>query len=268
LKRLLWIVDSFVKINRKVLIFKANYTLMRLAIISDIHSNTDALLKVLSDAVESFVDEIICLGDVIGYGPEPNEAIHAINERDIPTVIGNHELGVVRKDYLKLLNPVAYQSLLINMDMLSEESWAFIKKLETSLVFYNSRFVHGFPPDSPTIYMFEPDEEGMCEAFGKYGERLCFTGHTHRLEFIEYDGNAVTCSHLSKGLTVLCRNKRYIINAGSVGQPRDGDKHAKYLIWDTKDDTIEVKYVPYDIDLVVNKIIISGLPEVNARRLV
>lgn len=240
---------------------------MRIAVISDIHSNTDAFVRVLADADASCVDEMVCLGDIIGYGPEPNEAIGIVRERNIPTVMGNHELGVVRSDYLNLLNPIACQSLLINMAVLSEESHVFIGKLETSLVSYNSRFVHGFPPDSPTIYMFEPDEEEMCEAFGKYDERLCFAGHTHSLEFIEYDGNSVSCSHLRKGLTVLCGNKRYIINAGSVGQPRDGDNHAKYLIWDTAEDTIEVKFVSYDIDSVVNKIIRAGLPEFNARRL-
>jgi len=240
---------------------------MRLAVISDIHSNADALVSVLADADSSRADEIICLGDLIGYGPEPNEAILMIQERNIPAVMGNHELGVVRRDYLRLLNPIACQSLLINMDMLSEESLKFINRLETSLISYNARFVHGFPPDSPTIYMFEPDEEGVCEAFGKYGERLCFVGHTHSLGFIEYDGKSVAYSHLMKGLTTLCRDKRYIINAGSVGQPRDGDNHAKYLIWDTSEDTIEVKFVHYDIDSVVNKIIKGGLPLFNATRL-
>ncbi len=249
------------------LFFIADYTLMRLAVISDIHSNTEAFASVLADADSSRADGMICLGDVIGYGPEPNEAIRMILERDIPTVMGNHELCVVRKDLLSLLNPTAYKSLLINMEMLSEESLEFVKKLETSLVSYNSRFVHGFPPDSPTIYMFEPDEEGICEAFGKYGERLCFAGHTHSFEFIEYDGKSVLYSHLRKGLTKLCGDKRYIINAGSVGQPRDGNNHAKYLIWDTAEDSIEVKYVPYDIDSVINKIIKAGLPVFNARRL-
>jgi predicted phosphodiesterase len=240
---------------------------MRLAVISDIHSNTDAFASVLADADSSRADGMICLGDVIGYGPEPNEAIRMIRERNIPTVMGNHELCVVRKDYLDLLNPTAKKSLLMNMEMLSEESLEFINRLETSLVSYGSRFVHGFPPDSPTVYMFEPGEEGICEAFGKYGERLCFAGHTHSFEFIEYDGKAVHCSRLRKGLTKLCSDKRYIINAGSVGQPRDGDNHAKYLIWDTSEDSIEIKYVSYDIDSVVNKIINAGLPAFNARRL-
>lgn len=240
---------------------------MRLAVISDIHSNADALIRVLADADLSGVDAMVCLGDVIGYGPEPNEAIRLIRERNIPTVMGNHELGVVKRDYLKLLNPIAYQSLRITIEMLSGESFDFINNLGKSLVCYKSRFVHGFPPDSPTIYMFEPDDEGMCEAFGKYGERLCFTGHTHNPEIVEFDGDFVVRTLLMRGITNLDKDKRYIINAGSVGQPRDGDNHAKYLIWDMANDSIEVKHISYDIESAANKIIKAGLPSINATRL-
>ena len=244
-----------------------NYTLMRLAVISDIHGNTDAFVRVLADADLSRVDEMVCLGDVIGYGPEPNEAIRMVRERNIPTVMGNHELGVVKRDYLNLLNPIACQSLLITIKMLSGESLNFVNGLETSLVSYNSRFVHGFPPDSPTVYMFEISNVKMKNIFGQYKERLCFTGHTHNPEIVEFDGDFVVRTLLKRGVTNLDKDKRYIINAGSVGQPRDGDNHAKYLIWDTSDDTIEVKYVSYDIESVANKIIKAGLPELNARRL-
>lgn len=244
-----------------------NYTLMRLAVISDIHGNTDAFVEVLANADLSRVDEMVCLGDVIGYGPEPNEAILLIRERNIPTVMGNHELGIVRRDYLNLLNPIACQSLQMTIKMLSEESLFFVTGLEHFLVSYDSRFVHGFPPDSPTTYMFEISNIKMKNIFGQYKERLCFTGHTHSPEIVEFDGDFVVRTLLKRGVTNLDKDKRYIINAGSVGQPRDGDNHAKYLIWDTSDDTIEVKYVPYDIDSAVNKIIKAGLPSINATRL-
>ena len=244
-----------------------SYTIMRLAVISDIHSNTDAFVRVLADADLSRVDEIVCLGDIIGYGPEPNEAIRLIRERNIPTVMGNHELGVVKSDYLNLLNPIACQSLLITIKMLSGESLNFVNGLEHFLVSHDSRFVHGFPPDSPTTYMFEISNVKMKNIFGQYKERLCFTGHTHNPEIVEFDGDFVVRTLLKREVTNLDKDKRYIINAGSVGQPRDGDNHAKYLIWDTSDDTIEVKYIPYNIDSVANKIIKAGLPSINATRL-
>jgi len=244
-----------------------SYNVMRLAVISDIHGNMDAFVRVLADADLSRVDEMVCLGDIIGYGPEPNEAISLICERNIPTVMGNHELGVVKRDYLNLLNPIACQSLLITIKMLSGESLNFINGLENFLVSYDSRFVHGFPPDSPTTYMFEISNVKMKNIFDQYKERLCFTGHTHNPEIVEFDGDFVLRTLLKRGVTNLAKEKRYIINAGSVGQPRDGDHHAKYLIWDESDDTIEAKYVPYDIDSVANKIIKAGLPSINATRL-
>jgi len=240
---------------------------MKLAVISDIHSNTDALLNVLADADASCVDEMVCLGDVIGYGPEPNEAIRLIRERKISTVMGNHELGVAECDYMDHLNPIACKSLQMTIKMLSEESLSFVTGLEHFLVLHDSRFVHGFPPDSPTTYMFEISNIKMKNIFDQYKERLCFTGHTHNPEIVEFDGDFAVRALLKRGVTNLDNDKRYIINAGSVGQPRDGDNHAKYLIWDMSDDTIEVKYVPYDIGSVVNKIIRAGLPKLNARRL-
>jgi len=240
---------------------------MRIAVISDIHSNMEAFTRVLEDADSSFVDAMICLGDVIGYGPEPNEVIRLIRERNIPTVMGNHELGVAECDYMDHLNPIACKSLQMTIKMLSEESLAFVTGLEHFLVSHDSRFVHGFPPDSPTTYMFEISNMKMKNIFGRYKERLCFTGHTHNPEIVEFDGDFVLRTLLKRGVTNLAKEKRYIINAGSVGQPRDGDHHAKYLIWDESDDTIEAKYVPYDIDSVANKIIKAGLPSINATRL-
>ena len=240
---------------------------MRIAVISDIHSNMEAFTRVLEDADRSSVDAMVCLGDVIGYGPEPNEAIRLIRERNIPTVMGNHELGVAESYYMDHLNPIALKSLQITIEMLSGESLSFVTGLERFLVSYDSRFVHGFPPDSPTKYMFEISNVKMKYVFGQYKERLCFTGHTHRPELVEFDGDFVVRTLLKKGVTNLGKEKRYIINAGSVGQPRDGNNYAKYVIWDTENDSIEVKHVSYDIKSVANKIIRAGLPSINATRL-
>ncbi|MBU3948212.1 MAG: metallophosphatase family protein [Proteobacteria bacterium] len=240
---------------------------MRLAVISDIHGNTEAFGAVLADIEISGVDAMVCLGDVIGYGPEPNETISMVCANNIPTVMGNHELGIINREYLSRFNPAAYRSMLITIDMLNDESMHFVNKLETSLVSYSSRFVHGFPPESPTIYMIELDTKGIQDAYAKYEERICFIGHTHSLRIIESDGNSIEHGILQRGKTELCADNRYIINAGSVGQPRDGDNHAKYIIWDTSNDSIEAKYISYDIDSVVNKIMKAGFPEINARRL-
>ena len=247
--------------------FIVDYAHMRIAVISDIHSNMEAFTRVLEDADSSFVDAMVCIGDVIGYGPEPNEAIRLIRKRNIPTVMGNHELGVAERDYMDNLNPIACKSLQINIEMLSEESLSFVTGLEYFLVLHGSRFVHGFPPDSPTTYLFEISNIKMKSLFGQYKERLCFTGHTHNPEIVEFDGDFVVRALLKKGVTSLDKGKRYIINAGSVGQPRDINNKAKYVIWDTANDSIELKHISYDIESVAGKIIRAGLPSINATRL-
>ena len=98
-------------------------------------------------------------------------------------------------------------------------------------------------------------------------ERICFIGHTHELRIIEFDGIKCFPDLLPRGITQLKQQSRYIVNVGSVGQPRDGDNRAKYVIFDTEKDVIEVRFISYDIEKVVKKIIAAGLPEVHAGKL-
>ncbi|UCD77863.1 MAG: metallophosphoesterase [Desulfobacterales bacterium] len=240
---------------------------MRLAIISDIHGNFEAFQQVLEDIDRLGVDEVISLGDNIGYGPEPDRVIEQIRTRRIPSVQGNHELALKDVEYLNWFNPAARKSLMKTRELLSEESYRFITKLEPFLISYGCRFVHGFPPDSPLIYVFQVSDSSKIEVFKKTDERLCFIGHTHTLEIISCDGQKLEYHDLPEGLTGLDREKKYIINIGSVGQPRDDSSDAKYVIWDSSEDTIDVRFISYDIAGVVRKIQEAGLPEEHAKRL-
>jgi predicted phosphodiesterase len=240
---------------------------MKLAIISDIHGNFDAFQQVLEDIDRSRVDAIISLGDNIGYGPEPDRVIQKIQDRKIPSVQGNHELALKEAEYLDWFNPSARKSLLKTSDLLSEASRGFVTQLEPYLIAYGCRFVHGFPPDSALIYMFQVSDSRKAQVFKAAAERLCFIGHTHSLEIISYDGRQIEYADLPKGLTNLEGKKKYIINIGSVGQPRDATNDAKYVIWDSAADTIEVRFIPYDIAAVVKKIRDAGLPKEHAQRL-
>jgi predicted phosphodiesterase len=240
---------------------------MKLAIISDIHGNYDAFQEVLADIDKSGVDRIVSLGDNIGYGPEPDRVVQEIMAREIPSVQGNHELAVKDEEYLNWFNPVARKSLIKTRDLLSESSKKFVTELEPYRTLDNCRYVHGFPPDSPLIYMFQASERSMKQAFEETPERLCFIGHTHTLEIISYDGKNMVSSDLRQGLIHLAGDSKYIINIGSVGQPRDTSNDAKYVIWDSSADTIDVRFIPYDIAAVVQKIKDVGLPEEHANRL-
>jgi len=151
--------------------------------------------------------------------------------------------------------------------MLSEETIRFIYGLKPFMIYDEYRFVHGFPPDSATTYLFQVAEDELLHTFNQMKERICFLGHTHRLEIIGFNGRSITRSRLTQNVINLNSADRYIVNTGSVGQPRDGDNHAKYVILDTGKNSIEVKFIPYDIASVVNKIIEAGLPTEHAVRL-
>jgi predicted phosphodiesterase len=240
---------------------------MRLAIISDIHGNYEAYQQVMVDIGKCHVDAVISLGDNIGYGPEPELVIQQIKALNIPSVLGNHELAVIDKEYLNWFNPAARKSLAKTCALLSKQSLHFISQLEPFLVSHDCRFVHGFPPDSPLIYLFQMSDHKKMQVFEDIEERICFVGHTHTLEIISYDGYHVGCEDLSEGITRLKVESKYFINVGSIGQPRDDTNDAKYVIWDSSANSIEVRFVTYDIAAVVRKIKSAGLPKEHAQRL-
>jgi len=240
---------------------------MRIAVISDIHSNLEALRQVLIDIENSNIDTVVCLGDNIGYGPEPNKVVTLIQDHNIPSIMGNHELAVINQNYLSSFHPVARKSLQMTVELLSEKTVNFISRLKPSLTFNKYRFVHGFPPNSATTYLFQVSDDELQLTFEQMEERICFIGHTHKLKIIEYKNQFTTQRPLDKSLINLNMESRYIINVGSVGQPRDGNNNAKYIILDTSNYSIEVKFIPYDIYSVINKIIAAGLPVEHANRL-
>lgn len=240
---------------------------MRLAVISDIHGNLDAFDRVLCDIDGSNIDAAVCLGDNVGYGPEPEQVVALIQNRNIPSVMGNHELALSDKQYLNWFNPFARASLTKTVEMLSENSFKFIRGLKPCISKFDCLFVHGLPPDSPTTYLFEASVERLQHIFENMKEKFCFVGHTHTLQTIGYDGQTVFHSPLRRGVTNLNPANHYIINVGSVGQPRDGNNNAKYVIWNASENSIEVKFIPYNIESVVSKITKAGLPEVHASRL-
>ena len=118
---------------------------MKIALVSDIHANFEAFKSVLADIDKDGIDTIVCLGDAIGYGPEPEAVIQEIQRRELPNIIGNHEMAVCDREHLNWFNPMARRSLEMTMEMLSQSSLEYIKQLPYSLVVANGRCVHGFP---------------------------------------------------------------------------------------------------------------------------
>jgi predicted phosphodiesterase len=240
---------------------------MKIAIISDIHGNMEAFEQVSADIARSRVDDIISLGDHIGYGPQPEAVINRIRRWNIRALQGNHELALVEPTYLDWFNEAARQSLNLTRKLLSPRSITFIGKLKTHWSAHGCRFVHGFPPDSVLTYLFQLSDETKIQALERLSEKRCFIGHTHTLDIVSFGRQGLQSSKLKEGLNKLDSRRKYIISAGSVGQPRDGNNKAKYLIWDSTADTVDVKFVAYDIAAVVEKMMAAGMPQQHAQRL-
>jgi len=221
----------------------------RLAIFSDPHSNLEALTQVFRDIDTQEIDAIYCLGDLIGYGPEPQECCDLVRSHEprVSMVQGNHEQGLINIYYLQGFNQPAKDALRKTREMVSDETYEWLVAHPKSLVKHECRFVHGVPPDSASDYLWKY-ETTMGDIFSRYPEEVCFVGHTHDLMRFSFEaGKASGKLPLPEGDTVLHPDARHIINVGAVGQPRDGNNCAKYAVYDTESRTLTMRFIPYDI---------------------
>lgn len=240
---------------------------MRLAVVSDIHGNFEALESVLADIASASVDRIISLGDNIGYGADSEAVLRRLRASPIDSVRGNHELAVIDPKARSWFNPQALTSIMYTMAHLSDDAIQYLHTLPSSLHIDTHWFVHGFPPDSETRYLFQAGTNEIRKGLAATGCPICFVGHTHDLEIITIDESAIERRQLPCGAALLERDKRYIVNIGSVGQPRDGNRDAKYIVFDTDACVMDVRYVAYDREAAAKKIIAAGLPKSHAARL-
>jgi len=238
---------------------------MRIAVLSDIHSNMEAFSAVLDDiegaAKEGApIEQVISLGDNIGYGPEPEEVILRLKRDQIPSVMGNHERALADETFCKPFNPSAKKALLINRQLLSKVSIDYISTLAPFLICHGARFVHGVPPDHVDRYVFKEKKASLIHIMDTLKERISFVGHTHELMVYELGPGGLKKKNFEKKRVFLAKEYKYIINTGSVGQPRDGYNEAKYVVWDSMENTIEPRFVPYDVRSVVKKMKKVGIP--------
>lgn len=242
---------------------------MKVAVISDIHGNYQALEAVLEDIERQQVREIVSLGDNIGYGPEPDRVVATLADRGIASVMGNHELALLDPGYFRQLNFLAQESLTLNRKALKAGNLAWLSELPRCLVKHGARFVHGCPPDSPTRYLFSPKPSELKEIFAAFQEPLGFAGHTHTIAHYSCDLEPRCCSHrIEPGAAPLAPERRHLIVAGSVGQPRDRfDRKAKYAIWNQATAELEIRALDYDAAATVALMEAHGYPVANATRL-
>jgi len=231
----------------------------RLAIFSDVHANYEALKQVLTDIDTQNVDELFCLGDLIGYGPQPQECCDLLHERDMIILQGNHEQGLINIHHLHGFNQPARDALRKTREWITEETYQWLVSHPKSHVAHNCRFVHGVPPHSVNDYIWKYEKE-MGEIFKRYPEGVCFTGHTHDLmRFTLLNGEPSGKLPLPEGETKLDQNGRHLLNIGAVGQPRDGSNKAKYALFDTDTMTTTMRFITYDIEKTASLIRARGL---------
>lgn len=238
-----------------------------LAVFSDAHGNIEALDRVLEDMDRRGISDSICLGDAIGYGPEPEACVQRIRERGIPMILGNHEQGLRSKKYLEWFNPPARKALETTRTMLSDESIRWLNALPVTFVHADMLFVHGCPPDSVNKYLYTLDEDDLAKVFQSYTQRLAFAGHTHELNLYSYGNGVARREDFWDAPVQLDPERRWLVNAGAVGQPRDQDNRAKYVLLDRHTQQLQAVFVKYDVMKTVDAMRRLGLPEAYAKRL-
>ncbi|MCK9241107.1 metallophosphoesterase family protein [Desulfocurvus sp.] len=241
---------------------------MSIAVLSDIHGNLDALRAVLADMDALGVAGAVSLGDVIGYGPDPEACLALLRERGIPTVMGNHEHAMLRESHKRWFNPQSRAAVEITETLIGPDTREALRTLPTSLVRGGARFVHGYPPDNLHLYLHAVSDERLGQTLAQMAEEVCFVGHTHDLAWIRWDNGHLTRGTLAPGVLALDPGCRYLLNVGSVGQPRDDfDTTAKYVLHDPAARRCEVRRVAYDARPVAARMLAQGVPETFIRRL-
>ena len=232
---------------------------MKYAIIADIHANFTAFQAVLDDISQrGGVDEYWCLGDIVGYGPEPRECIKLLRSLNHICVAGNHDWGAAGKLGASEFNPDAAVACRWTALQLSKRDIAYLKKLPVTLERGHFTLVHGSPREPILEYIIS--QSIARENFPAFISRYCLAGHSHVPQiFKEEDGDCLASRFLPEIKLILGSN-RLIINPGGVGQPRDGDPRASYAIYDQEFGIIQLHRVSYDIEITQEKMMAAGLP--------
>ncbi len=243
---------------------------MRYLILSDIHSNDEALAAVLARVRRKKFDKVVILGDFVGYGANPNRVVDRIRQikREKVMIRGNHDKVVVGADSGDLFNSIALYAARWTGERLSPTNWKFIEALPLGPAIVDRDFAicHGSPLDEDA-YIFSDVDAFLNFQEGEW--KVCFFGHSHIPSVFTLERSAIRVEVIrgEKTRLVLDPQKRYLINPGSIGQPRDRNPHAAYAIFDSKDRVMFFDRVPYDVARAREKILRAGLPAMLGDRL-
>jgi predicted phosphodiesterase len=238
---------------------------MRYGIFSDVHSNLEALEAVLAAYKREAIDRYLCIGDIIGYAANPHECLALVQKTVSASVAGNHDWAAVNKFSLDYFNPYAKEAVIENTSHLSRQDCLYLENL--ALIYKDSLIclVHG-TLDEPQDFHYLSDANQAIQTARLMQGRFCFVGHSHSPKvFMVKEDDSIY--EITASLVKTRKHDKYIINVGSVGQPRDGDPRASYCIFDSDREEILIKRVSYDISATQKKIREANLAEFLATRL-
>ncbi len=257
---------SLSDVKRRIPPVGLEHNMTRYAVISDIHSNQEALDAVLADMEVQGFDRLLCCGDLVGYGPNPTYCIERFREVQekygkVPCIVGNHDQAVVTGIPMGF-NPEAAVAAKWTHEKLTQTSLRRLSRFIWRWTEDNIFLTHS-SPEKPEEweYLYAPNQ--ISNQFDHFDQEICFVGHTHQ-PYIFAQG---TDRFLTTDEFFIPNGTRCMVNCGSVGQPRDGDPRASYCLYDDKKRLLTFRRVAYDFNLTLTKIINSGLPEILGRRL-
>lgn len=232
---------------------------MRIGIVSDIHANLEALDAVLAHLDHDAPDLLVCLGDFVGYGPDPNGCVDRLRPRLRTAVIGNHDQAAVGARSIDDFNLYAQEAIVWTQRMLADGCRAYLSALGQRDELEGLLLVHGSPRQPVDEYI--PDTRTARASFLAHAFRVALVGHTHQPAVFTESNNRVSARGLLPEVPLVLKpTHRYIINVGSVGQPRDGDPRAAYVVFDTGELSATLHRVPYPIEETQRKMEAAGLP--------
>lgn len=236
---------------------------MKYAIFGDIHANLEALEAVLADADAQGCTDYVCVGDVVGYGANPCQCLATVRDMGCPIVKGNHDEEAVLDTSLEGLNPLAKQAMEWTRAQLDEDERTFLRNMKLVRQVRDFTIVHA-TLDTPGGWTYVTNKFDAMASFSYQFTQLCFYGHTHSPR-IYVKGDSV--EPLEDASVNLEMGRKYFVNVGSTGQPRDGDWRASYAVYDADDQSVTIRRIEYDIEKAKQKILDAGLPEMLAHRL-
>jgi predicted phosphodiesterase len=236
---------------------------MRFAIFSDLHANLEATEAVLEDAQQKECTHYVCLGDLVGYNANPHECVEIVRQMECPVVKGNHDEQACLTESSRGFNELAEQAISWTRANLTDEDKLWLSELRLSRQVRDFTIVHA-TLDTPAEWGYVFNNLDAVASFTYQHTPVCFFGHTHVAGAFVRDNGV---KRVKTEQLIIEPGKKYFINTGSVGQPRDGDPRAAYCVYDTEKNVVEQRRIKYDMPKAQRKIIDAGLPRLLADRL-